>query len=204
MPLATGSRLGPYEILAPLGAGGMGEVYKARDTRLHREVAIKISKEQFSEREARAVAALNHPHICTLYDVGPNYLVMELIEGVPLRGPLSQQETLRFATEICDALDHAHQRGIIHRDLKPSNILVTHQGIKLLDFGLTLMRASPKSSSLMPWCVTRIFDGFRSRWMMPRWWAWSSASQISVAKRRVSCCESGPRSGTPSINSITR
>jgi Flp pilus assembly protein TadD len=139
MALAAGDRLGPYEILAPLGAGGMGEVYRARDTRLHREVAIKVSKDQFSERferEARAVAALNHPHICTLYDVGPNYLVMEWIEGVPLRGPLSQQETLRFANEICDALDHAHQRGIIHRDLKPSNILVTHQGIKLLNFGL--------------------------------------------------------------------
>src|SRR5665213_1133712 len=115
MALAAGDRLGPYEILAPLGAGGMGDVYKARDTRLNREVAIKISKEPFSElfeREARAVAALNHPHICTLYDVAPSYLVMELIEGVPLRGPLSQQETLRFATEICDALDYAHQRGI--------------------------------------------------------------------------------------------
>ena len=139
MALAAGDRLGPYEILAPLGAGSTGEVYRARDTRLNREVAIKISKEQFSERferEARAVAALNHPHICTLYDVGPNYLVMELIEGVPLRGPLSQQETLRFANEICDALEYAHQRGIIHGDLKPSNILVTHQGIKLLDLGL--------------------------------------------------------------------
>jgi len=139
MALAAGDRLGPYEILEPLGAGDMGEVYRARDTRLNREVAIKIAKEPFSERferEARAVAALNHPHICTLYDVGPNYLVMEWIEGVPLRGPLSQQETLRFATEICDALDCAHQRGIIHGDLKPSNILVTHQGIKLLNCGL--------------------------------------------------------------------
>jgi predicted Ser/Thr protein kinase len=151
MALAAGDRLGPYEILAPLGAGGMGEVYRARDTRLNREVAIKISKEQFSERferEARAVAALNHPHICTLYDIGPDYLVMELIEGVPLRGPLSQQETLRFASEICDALDHAHQRGIIHRDLKPSNILVTHQGIKLLDFGLARMAVGADDATL--------------------------------------------------------
>ena len=129
----------------------MGEVYQARDTRLGREVAIKVSKDQFSERferEARAVAALNHPHICTLYDVGPNYLVMELIDGVPLKGPLSLQETLRFATEICDALDHAHQRGITHRDLKPSNILVTHQGIKLLDFGLARMTVGPDDATL--------------------------------------------------------
>src|SRR5712692_6525152 len=142
MALAAGDRLGPYEILAHIGAGGMGEVWKARDTRLGRIVALKVSKDQFSERferEARAVAALNHPHICTLYDVGPNYLVMELIDGVPLKGPLSLQETLRFASEICDALDHAHQRGITHRDLKPSNILVTHHGIKLLDFGLARM-----------------------------------------------------------------
>src|SRR6476619_7431052 len=107
MPLSAGTRLGPYEILAAIGAGGMGEVYKAIDTRLNRTVALKISAERFTERferEARAVAALNHPHICTLYDVGPNYLVMEFIDGVPLRGPLSQQETLRFANEICDAL----------------------------------------------------------------------------------------------------
>src|SRR6478736_3014563 len=100
MPLAISASVGPYQIVAPLGAGGMGDVYRARDTRLNREVAIKVSKDQFSERferEARAVAALNHPHICTLYDVGPNYLVMEFIDGVPLRGPLSQQETLRFA-----------------------------------------------------------------------------------------------------------
>ena len=140
MALAAGDRLGPYEILAPLGAGGMGEVYKARDTRLNREVALKVSKEQFSERferEARAVTALDHPHICKLYEVGPNYLVMEWIEGVPLRGPLSQQESLRFASEICDALDYAQQHGIVHGDLKSSNILVTHQGTKLLDLGLT-------------------------------------------------------------------
>jgi len=146
MALAAGDRLGPYEILAPLGAGSMAEVYRARDTRLNREVAIKVSKDQFSEsfaREARAVSALNHPHICTLYEVGPNYLVMEFIEGIPLRGPLSLQETLRFAGEICDALDHAQQHGIIHGDLKPSNILVTHQGTKLLDFGLARIAPGP-------------------------------------------------------------
>jgi Tol biopolymer transport system component/predicted Ser/Thr protein kinase len=139
MPLSVGTKLGPYEILAPIGAGGMGEVYRARDTRLNRIVAVKVSKEQFSERfehEARAVAALNHPHICQLYDVGPDYLVMEFIEGVPLKGPLPVEKTVEYATQVLDALDAAHQKGITHRDLKPANILVTRQGIKLLDFGL--------------------------------------------------------------------
>src|ERR1700745_2916213 len=139
MPLSAQTRLGPYEILASIGAGGMGEVYKARDERLDRIVAIKVSNEKFSERfgrEARAVAALNHPHICTLYDVGPNYLVMEYIEGQPLKGPLPLDLALKYASQICDALDAAHHKGITHRDLKPANILVTKAGIKLLDFGL--------------------------------------------------------------------
>ena len=139
MALAAGIRLGPYEITTLLGAGGMGEVYKARDTRLNRIVAIKVSHERFSERferEAHAVAALNHPNVCTLYDVGPNYLVMEYIEGVPLKGPLPLDQALKYAAQICDALDAAHRKGITHRDLKPANILVTKTGIKLLDFGL--------------------------------------------------------------------
>src|SRR5579864_7882734 len=139
MALVPGTRLGPYEILAPIGAGGMGEVFKARDTRLDRIVAIKVSNEQFSQRfehEARAIAALNHPHICQLYDVGPNYLVMELIDGQPLQGPLPLDQTLEFAGQICDALDAAHKKGIVHRDLKPANILATKGGVKLLDFGL--------------------------------------------------------------------
>jgi len=139
MSLTPGARLGPYEILARIGAGGMGEVWKARDTRLDRMVAIKKSAAQFSERferEAHAVAALNHPHICTLYDVGPDYLVMEYIEGKPLQGPLPLEEALRLARQIADALDAAHRQGIVHRDLKPGNILVTKSGIKLLDFGL--------------------------------------------------------------------
>src|SRR6267142_6719708 len=121
-PLKPGSQLGPYEVLAPIGAGGMGEVWKARDTRLDRIVAIKVSQDKFSERferEARAVAALNHPHICTLYDVGPNYLVMEYIEGQPLRGPLPLDQALRLAIQVADALDAAHHKGIVHRDLKP-------------------------------------------------------------------------------------
>jgi Tol biopolymer transport system component/predicted Ser/Thr protein kinase len=139
MPLSPGDKLGPYEILAPIGAGGMGEVYKARDARLKRDVAIKVSAAQFSERferEAQAIAALNHPNICHLYDVGPNYLVMELIEGTPIKGPLLVDQALKYAAQICDALDAAHAKGITHRDLKPANILITKQGIKLLDFGL--------------------------------------------------------------------
>jgi eukaryotic-like serine/threonine-protein kinase len=142
MPLSIGDRLGPYEILAPIGAGGMGEVYKARDTRLDRIVAVKVSKTEFNERferEARAIATLNHPHICTLFDVGPNYLVMEYVEGAQLRGPLPLDQALKYAAEICDALDAAHKKNITHRDLKPANILVTKSGVKLLDFGLAKM-----------------------------------------------------------------
>jgi len=125
----------------------MGEVYKARDTRLDRIVAVKVSKTEFSERferEARAVAALNHSSICTLYDVGPNYLVMEHIEGVPLKGPLPLDQALKYAAQICDALDTAHKKGITHRDLKPANILVTKTGIELLDFGLAKIAAPAK------------------------------------------------------------
>jgi serine/threonine protein kinase/Tol biopolymer transport system component len=139
MALKAGDKLGPYEILAPIGAGGMGEVYQARDSRLGRDVAIKISAEQFSERfehEARSIAALNHPNICHVYDVGANYLVMELIDGAPLKGPLPLAKALDYARQILDGLDAAHCKGITHRDLKPANILVTKQGIKLLDFGL--------------------------------------------------------------------
>jgi len=139
MPLAAGDKLGPYEITALLGEGGMGEVYKARDTRLDRTVALKVAKGQFTdrfEREARAVAALNHPNICQLYDVGPNYLVMEFVEGAELKGPLPLDKALEVSYQILDALDAAHKRGITHRDLKPANVLVAKQGIKLLDFGL--------------------------------------------------------------------
>jgi len=128
----------------------MGEVYKARDIRLDRFVAVKVSKEQFSERferEARAVAALNHPHICTLYDVGPNYLVMEYIEGEPLKGPIPAKKAIEFSAQILDALDAAHKKGIVHHDLKPANILVTKQGIKLLDFGLASRAPSLGSDS---------------------------------------------------------
>ena len=148
MPLSVGDKLGPYEILASIGKGGMGEVYRARDPRLNRDVAIKVSAAQFSERferEARAIAALNHPNICQIYDVGPNYLVMEYVEGSPLKGPLPLDQTLKYAAQICDALDAAHRKNITHRDLKPANILVTKAGVKLLDFGLAKMGPAVKA-----------------------------------------------------------
>ena len=171
MPLAPGTRLGPYEVLAPLGAGGMGEVYKARDTRLDRTVAIKVLSDHLAqapdlksrfEREARAVSSLNHPHICTLFDIGSqdgvDYLVMEHIEGETLanrlaNGPLPTAEVLRYAAEIADALDKAHRQGLVHRDLKPGNVMLTKSGAKLLDFGLarvTAAAAPPGSSGSIP------------------------------------------------------
>jgi serine/threonine-protein kinase len=148
MSLSAGARLGPYEILSPLGAGGMGEVYRARDPRMGRDVAIKVSAERFSdrfEREVHAVAALNHSNICHLYDVGPNYLVMELVEGPTLtariqQGALPLDEALAIARQIADALEAAHEKGIVHRDLKPANIKITQDGVvKVLDFGLAKM-----------------------------------------------------------------
>src|SRR2546423_2936190 len=144
MPVSIGDKLGPYEILAPIGTGGMGEVYRARDPRLNRNVAIKVSAAQFSERferEAKAIAALNHPNICQIYDVGPNYLVMEYIEGTPLKRPLPEAEALKLAGQIAEALEAAHARGIVHRDIKPGNIFVTRFGAKLLDFGLAKQAA---------------------------------------------------------------
>ena len=147
-------RLGPYEILAPLGAGGMGEVYRARDVRLERTVAIKILPGQLScdplhkqrfEREAKTISNLNHPHICVLHDIGHqdgiDYLVMECVEGETLakrleKGPLPQEQVLKLGAQIADALDKAHRSGVVHRDLKPGNIMLTAIGAKLLDFGL--------------------------------------------------------------------
>jgi serine/threonine protein kinase/Tol biopolymer transport system component len=161
MTLTPGSRLGPYEILAPLGAGGMGEVFRARDTRLGRDVAIKVLAARLAsspevrqrfEREARTISQLSHPHICALFDVGrhgeTDYLVMELLEGETLsdrlaRGPLPLAQALRCAVEIADALDRAHRRGVVHRDLKPANAMLTKSGVKLLDFGLAKEAAAP-------------------------------------------------------------
>ncbi|HEX3232095.1 MAG TPA: serine/threonine-protein kinase, partial [Pyrinomonadaceae bacterium] len=159
MTLTAGTRLGPYEILSPIGAGGMGEVYRGRDTRLDRIVAIKVLPDHHSsnvelrqrfEREARAVSSLNHPHICALYDVGHqdgiDYLVVEFIEGVPLsdrleNGALATEQLFRYAIQIADALENAHRAGIVHRDLKPGNIMITRSGAKLLDFGLAKMQS---------------------------------------------------------------
>src|SRR3979411_3209953 len=165
MPLAAGTRLGPYEIVAPAGSGGMGEVYRGRDTRLDRTVAIKVLPAHLSsdplrrqrfEREARAISALQHPNICTLYDVGQqdgtNYLVMEYLEGETLasrlaKGLLAPEQTLRFGIEIADALSAAHQRGIVHRDLKPGNIFLgAHGECKVLDFGVAMLGCEATSS----------------------------------------------------------
>ena len=149
MSLEAGTRLGPYEIVGPAGSGGMGDVYRARDVRLERDVAVKTIKGPFTERferEARAISALNHPNICTLHDVGDHggggYLVMEFIEGTPIAGPLAPEQAIAYGIQICEALYAAHKKGIVHRDLKPANILVTKQGIKLLDFGLAKLAAS--------------------------------------------------------------
>src|SRR5262245_11182160 len=149
MSLDAGQKLGAYEILHAIGIGGMGEVYRARDTRLSRDVAIKITSEKFSERferEARAIAALNHPNICTLYDVGPDFLVMELVEGEAPKGPMPLDEALKVARQVASALEAAHEQGIVHRDLKPGNIKVRPDGtVKVLDFGLA--KVAPRTAS---------------------------------------------------------
>ena len=158
MPLTPGARIGPFEIVSQLGAGGMGEVYKARDTRLDRIVAIKTSRQAFTERferEARAIAALNHPNICQLYDVGPDYLVMEFIDGHPVAPVDSPRKLLDIAVQISDGLAAAHSAGIVHRDLKPDNILIARDGrVRILDFGLAKQAATAESQN-RPADVTR-------------------------------------------------
>jgi serine/threonine protein kinase len=163
MPLSPGTRLGHYEILAPIGAGGMGEVYRGRDVRLDRTVAIKVLPEHFAEspgmrerfeQEARTISSLNHPHICVVHDVGQHegdhglisYIVMEYVEGESLhdrlqRGPMPLEQALRYAIEIADALEKAHRSGVTHRDLKPGNVVLGKSGAKLLDFGLAKLKA---------------------------------------------------------------
>src|SRR3954462_1750902 len=160
MALTSGTKLGPYEIHSPLGAGGMGEVYRANDTRLDRTVAIKVLAAHLSsspelkqrmEREARTISSLNHPHICHLYDIGSHdgtdFLVMEFLEGETLadrlrKGPLPLEQLLKVGAEVADALEIAHRAGIVHRDLKPGNIMLTKTGAKLMDFGLAKSAAA--------------------------------------------------------------
>src|ERR1700758_1708705 len=172
MSLASGTKLGPYEIVGPLGAGGMGEVYRARDTRLDRTVAIKVLASHLSsspefkqrlEREARAISSLNHPHICQLYDIGSqdgtDYLVMEFLEGETLaeklpNGALPLAEVFKVGIDVAEALAVAHRSGIVHRDLKPANIMLTAGGAKLMDFGLAkplgMQAAAPESGTSPP------------------------------------------------------
>src|SRR5262245_24206788 len=165
MALSPGLRLGPYEITSPIGAGGMGEVYRAKDTRLDRTVAIKVLPSHLSdkpelrerfEREARAIATLNRPNICSIYDIGRHngvdFIVMEYLDGQTLadrlqKGPLPLEQALQCAIEIAEALDKAHSQGLVHRDLKPGNIMLTTSGSKLLDFGLAKLRADSKSGN---------------------------------------------------------
>src|ERR1700693_5684002 len=159
MSLAPGTRLGPYEIVAPIGAGGMGEVYRARDTRLKREVALKVLPDAFAgdpermarfQREAEVLASLNHPNIAQIYGVEERALAMELVEGKTLPCPLPVETTLRYAKQIAEALEYAHERGVVHRDLKPANIKITPEGVvKVLDFGLAkVLEDEPPASSL--------------------------------------------------------
>jgi serine/threonine-protein kinase len=151
MELKPGGQLGPYKILSPLGKGGMGQVWLAHDDRLRRDVAIKVSSAEFTERfilEARAIAALNHTNICHLYDVGPDYLVMEYVQGETLQGPLAFDDALPLLLQLIDGIEAAHEKNLIHRDLKPANIKVTPEGaVKILDFGLAKTMAPPLGGS---------------------------------------------------------
>src|SRR6266478_1503505 len=160
MPLSAGARFGSYEILAPIGAGGMGEVYRAKDTRLKRDVALKVLPEAFAndparmarfQREAEVLAALNHPNIAQVYGIEEHALIMELVEGDPLKGPLPVETALHYARQTADALEAAHEKGIVHRDLKPDNVMITPAGVvKVLDFGLAAVLQGPASGAVDP------------------------------------------------------
>src|SRR5271170_5084842 len=160
MPIDAGQKLGPYEILAPIGAGGMGEVYRAKDTKLKREVALKVLPDSFAgdpermarfQREAEVLASLNHPNIAAIYGVEERALVMELVPGAPLQGRLPLETALNYAKQIADALEAAHDKGIVHRDLKPANIMITPAGVvKVLDFGLAAVPLASRAGTADP------------------------------------------------------
>jgi serine/threonine protein kinase len=191
MALTTGSKVGTYEILGPIGAGGMGEVYRAKDTRLPREAAIKVSALKFSERfarEAHVIASLNHPNITTLYDIGPDYLVMELVDGPTLadrikQGSLTLDEASNIARQIADALDYAHERGVVHRDLKPGNIKIRPDGVVKVSISALPSRSlarwppldpmtrrrSPHPQLARAWCSARRPTCRRNRPRARRW-----------------------------------
>jgi eukaryotic-like serine/threonine-protein kinase len=205
MALVPGEKLGPYEILAAVGKGGMGEVYRARDTRLGRDVAIKTSAVHFSERferEARVVASLNHPNICTLFDVGPDYLVMEYIEGESPKGPLPLATVLDFARQMADGLDAAHEKGITHRDLKPANIKITPDGkLKILDFGLAKVEPASSAGASIENSPTLTMNATQAGMILgtAAYMAPEQAKGKSVDKRAdiwalVWCCTSSARS----------
>ena len=241
MSLPPGHRFGPYEILGPLGAGGMGEVYRAKDTRLGRDVAIKLIPTHLSqnpevrerfEREARAISSMNHPHICTLYDIGregdADYFVMELLDGESLaarltRGPLKLDDALRLGAQIADGLSAAHKQGIVHRDLKPGNVMLTKSGdmywtvptmapcevsgvvrVAMSTMASSRNLATPKSRTLAPVFVRAMFPGFRSRWTIPCLCAAANASAICAPNFNTSSCLSGPRSSRAESDSPSR
>ena len=214
MALQPSTRLGPYEIVSSIGAGGMGEVYRARDTRLDRTVAIKVLPEHLSrnpqsrerfEREAKAISSLSHPHICPLYDVGQQggieYLVMEFLEGETLahrlkKGLLPPDQVLQYAVQITDALDTAHRHGVIHRDLKPGNIMLTKTGAKLLDFGLAKMRTAEAVAGMTA-LPTQTAPLLRSA--MPRVWSPLTSATPRTASTSPSIVQSLPATGPPSF-----
>ena len=205
MTLAAGARLGPYEVIAQIGAGGMGEVYRARDTKLLRELAVKVLPDEVStdhgrldrfEREARAASALNHPNIVTIYEIGTvdstSYIAMELVAGRTLRdvlveGPLPVRRFLAVATQIADGLARAHDAGIVHRDLKPENVMITREGVaKILDFGLAKLVAASDSSQTAshdhPWTHTG------NRWLHVARASEREAPRLPFRSVRAGCC----------------
>ena len=222
MPLEAGRQLGPYEIVSAIGAGGMGEVYKARDTRLDRTVAIKVLPEHVAsdpdlkqrfEREAKTISSLNHPHICTLYDIGTqdgiDFLVMEYLDGETLaqrleKGALPLDQALTVAIEIADALDKAHRQGIVHRDIKPSNVMLTESGAKVLDFGIAVRFGAADLDTVTRFHSRderpRFSSPARCRTWLPKCWVVSRRMSGQTSGAWVCCCmRGGPQPHGPFV-----